>query len=108
MTETLHWYAETSGGVQTGNCTVTENGGALHLTADLPAGTLKHLGEDGVWRLRRGAMGPHDDAALRSAHLLHVAGGAPYEMRTVWALSFRLGTWLVISLIAYQFIWRKR
>ena len=27
MTETLHWYAETSGGVQTGNCTVTENGG---------------------------------------------------------------------------------
>lgn len=39
---------------------------------------------------------------------LHVAGGAPYEMRTVWALSFRLGTWLVISLIAYQFIWRKR
>ena len=41
MTETLHWYAETSGGVQTGNCTVTENGGALHLTADLPAGTLK-------------------------------------------------------------------
>ena len=41
MTETLHWCAETSGGVQTGNCTVTENGGALHLTADLPAGTLK-------------------------------------------------------------------
>ena len=22
MTEMLHWYAETSGGVQTGNCTV--------------------------------------------------------------------------------------
>ena len=41
MTEMLHWYAETSGGVQTGNCTVTENGGALHLTADLPAGILK-------------------------------------------------------------------
>ena len=43
MTETLHWYAETTGGVQTGNCTVTENGGALHLTADLPAGTLLGL-----------------------------------------------------------------
>jgi hypothetical protein len=39
---------------------------------------------------------------------LHVAGGAPYEMRTVWALSFRLVAWLVISLIAYLFIWRKR
>ncbi len=39
---------------------------------------------------------------------LHVAGGSPYEMRTVWALSFRLGTWLVISLIAFQFLWRKR
>ena len=24
MTETLHWYVETSGGVQTGNCTITE------------------------------------------------------------------------------------
>ena len=46
MTETLHWYAETSGGVQTGNCTVTENGGALHLTADLPAGTLKTVRAD--------------------------------------------------------------
>ena len=44
MTETLHWYAETSGGVQTGNCTVTENGGALHLTADLPL-SLIHISE---------------------------------------------------------------
>lgn len=30
MTETLHWYAETSGGTRKGSCTVTENGGVLH------------------------------------------------------------------------------
>ena len=41
MNKTLHWYAETSGGAQKGSCTVTENGGALHLAADLPAGTLR-------------------------------------------------------------------
>lgn len=41
MTETLHWYAETSGGTRKGSCAVTENGGVLHLSADLPAGTLK-------------------------------------------------------------------
>ena len=51
MTETLHWYAETSGGVQTGNCTVTENGGALHLTADLPAGTLKAVRAELPWTM---------------------------------------------------------
>jgi len=51
MTETLHWYAETSGGVQTGNCTVTENGGALHLTADLPAGTLKAVRATLPWTM---------------------------------------------------------
>ena len=51
MTETLHWYAETSGGVQTGNCTVTENGGALHLTADLPAGTLKAVRAELPWKM---------------------------------------------------------
>ena len=51
MTETLHWYAETSGGVQTGNCTVTENGGALHLTADLPAGTLKTVRAEMPWTM---------------------------------------------------------
>lgn len=51
MTETLHWYAETSGGVQTGNCTVTENGGALHLTADLPAGTLKAVRAEIPWTM---------------------------------------------------------
>ena len=51
MTETMHWYAETSGGVQTGNCTVTENGGALHLTADLPAGTLKTVRAELPWKM---------------------------------------------------------
>ena len=51
MTEMLHWYAETSGGVQTGNCTVTENGGALHLTADLPAGTLKAVRATLPWTM---------------------------------------------------------
>lgn len=51
MTETLHWYAETSGGVQTGNCTVTENDGALHLTADLPAGTLKAVRAEMPWTM---------------------------------------------------------
>ena len=51
MIETLHWYAETSGGVQTGNCTVTENGGALHLTADLPAGTLKAVRAEMPWTM---------------------------------------------------------
>lgn len=51
MTETLHWYAETSGGVQTGTCTVTENGGALHLTADLPAGTLKAVRAELPWTM---------------------------------------------------------
>lgn len=51
MIETLHWYAETSGGVQTGNCTVTENGGALHLTADLPAGTLKTVRAELPWTM---------------------------------------------------------
>ena len=51
MTEMLHWYAETSGGVQTGNCTVTENSGALHLTADLPAGTLKTVRAELPWKM---------------------------------------------------------
>lgn len=51
MTEMLHWYAETSGGVQTGNCTVTENGGALHLSADLPAGTLKTVRAELPWTM---------------------------------------------------------
>ena len=51
MTETLHWYAETSGGTRKGSCTVTENGGALHLTADLPAGTLKTVRAELPWTM---------------------------------------------------------
>ena len=39
---------------------------------------------------------------------LYVAGGAPYEMRTVEAMAFRLVVWLIISFIAYRWIWRPR
>ena len=49
MTETLHWYAETSGGTRKGSCAVTENGGVLHLSADLPAGTLKTVRAELPW-----------------------------------------------------------
>ena len=51
MTETLHWYAETSGGVRQGSCAVTENGGVLHLSADLPAGTLKTVRAELPWTM---------------------------------------------------------
>jgi len=37
---------------------------------------------------------------------LQVAGGAAYEMRTMAALSVRLGVWLIISMIAYRGICR--
>jgi len=40
MTETLHWYAETTGGVRQGDAPVHPGCGAVHLSADLPAGTL--------------------------------------------------------------------
>lgn len=51
MTETLHWYAETSGGTRKGSCAVTENGGVLHLSADLPAGTLKTVRAELPWTM---------------------------------------------------------
>ena len=51
MNKTLHWYAETSGGAQKGSCTVTENGGALNLTADLPAGTLRTITAELPWTM---------------------------------------------------------
>ena len=51
MTETLHWYAETSGGTRKGSCAVTENGGVLHLSADLPAGTLKAVRAEMPWTM---------------------------------------------------------
>ena len=51
MTETLHWYAETSGGTRKGSCAVTENGGVLHLSADLPAGTLKTVCAELPWTM---------------------------------------------------------
>ena len=71
MTETLHWYAETTGGVQTGNCTVTENGGALHLTADLPAGTLKAVRAEIPWTMEadeRLFMNGYQTAARHRPH----------------------------------------
>ena len=39
---------------------------------------------------------------------LYATSGAEYEMRTVGAMSFRLGAWLIISLIAYRLILRPR
>ena len=44
MTEMLHWYAETTGGVRQGNAPVHSGCGALHLTANLPAGTPRCRG----------------------------------------------------------------
>ena len=41
MTETLHWYAETTGGVRQGAAPVHPGCGVVHLCTDLPAGTLK-------------------------------------------------------------------
>ena len=35
MTETLHWYAETSGGVRQGDAPVHSGCGAVHLSACL-------------------------------------------------------------------------
>ena len=49
MTETLHWYAETTGGVRQGDAPVHPGCGALHLTADLPAGTLKAVRAEMPW-----------------------------------------------------------
>ena len=34
MTETLHWYAETSGGVRQGDAPVHPGCGAVHLSAE--------------------------------------------------------------------------
>lgn len=51
MTETLHWYAETSGGVRQGDAPVHPGCGAVHLSADLPAGTLKTVRAELPWRM---------------------------------------------------------
>ena len=49
MTEMLHWYAETTGGVRQGNAPVHPGCGAVHLSADLPAGTLKAVRAELPW-----------------------------------------------------------
>ena len=51
MTETLHWYAETSGGVRQGDAPVHPGCGAVHLSADLPAGTLKAVRAEMPWTM---------------------------------------------------------
>lgn len=51
MTETLHWYAETTGGVRQGDAPVYPGCGALHLSADLPAGTLKAVRAELPWKM---------------------------------------------------------
>lgn len=51
MTEMLHWYAETSGGVRQGDAPVHSGCGAVHLNADLPAGTLKNIKAEVPWKM---------------------------------------------------------
>ena len=51
MTEMLHWYAETTGGVRQGNAPVHPGCGAVHLSADLPAGTLKAVRAELPWSM---------------------------------------------------------
>lgn len=51
MTEMLHWYAETTGGVRQGNAPVHPGCGAVHLSADLPAGTLKAVRAELPWKM---------------------------------------------------------
>jgi alpha-galactosidase len=51
MSETLHWYAQTTGGKQQGSVTVSGRDGALHLAADLPAGTLKSVRAELPWKM---------------------------------------------------------
>ena len=51
MTETLHWYAETTGGVRQGDAPVHPGCGALHLFTDMPAGTLKAVRAELPWKM---------------------------------------------------------
>ena len=51
MTDTLHWYAETTGGVRQGSRPVTECSGVLHLAEELPAGTLKNVKAELPWTM---------------------------------------------------------
>lgn len=40
-------------------------------------------------------------ALVGAAFALHVLGGAPYEQRTVIAMGFRLGFWVVLAALAW-------
>ena len=51
MSELLHWYAQTAGGERQGRVTVSGRDGALHLAADLPAGTLKSVRAELPWKM---------------------------------------------------------
>ena len=51
MTETLHWYADTTGGVRQGDAPVHPGCGAVRLSADLPAGTLKTVRAELPWTM---------------------------------------------------------
>ena len=51
MTETLHWSAQTTGGERQGCVTVSGRDGAVHLAADLPAGTLKTVRAELPWKM---------------------------------------------------------
>lgn len=51
MTEMLHWYAETTGGVRQGDAPVHPGCGAVHLSADLPAGTMKTVRAALPWKM---------------------------------------------------------
>lgn len=51
MSEMLRWSAQTTGGVRQGSVAMSGRDGALHLTADLPAGTLKAVRAELPWKM---------------------------------------------------------
>ena len=51
MTETLRWTAQTTGGTRNGSAAVSACCGALHLTAELPAGTLNRITAELPWTM---------------------------------------------------------
>ena len=61
----------------------------------------------GLWMRRRWAAGLAVAIAVSTALVFaafgaHVYGGAAFEMRTVIAMSFRTGIWVVIAVIALR------
>lgn len=47
-------------------------------------------------------------AAVAAAFGLHVAQGAPFEMRTVGALVLRLGFWVVLAVVAMRVLRQRK